>query len=161
MPAPLPYWLITMKVIKLEKSFLVPSKVSRLFVKTLTPDDKYSLLSRDNSMQEIQMHLSQKQEFFSQFFCSFFKSTWNFEYFQKKRTLIPYVFLKLSPRKDVLRKCPKTPVWEDPSTCGMVNGPKHWFSLSASAFTILIDHYEGNWIGKTLLSLMKIVKTFF
>ena len=45
-------------------------KVARLFVNTLTADDKYSLLSRDNSMQTIQMQLWQKQKPFSEFiFC--------------------------------------------------------------------------------------------
>ena len=42
-----------------------------MFVNTLTADDKYSLLSKDNSMQTIQMHLSQKQKHFSQFFLNF------------------------------------------------------------------------------------------
>ena len=78
-------------------------KVWRLFVNTLTADDKYSLLSRDNSMKTIQMHLSEKQKTFSQFFCAFFKSTSNFEHFQKKMTLIVYVFLKLKTTKHVVR----------------------------------------------------------
>ena len=92
-----------MKVTELEKSFFVSWKVLRLFVNRLTADDKYSFLSRDNSMQTIQMHLSQKQNFFSEFFSSFFKSTLNFEHFQKKLTRIAYVFPKLPPPKDVLR----------------------------------------------------------
>ena len=35
-------------------------------------------------METIQMHLSEKQKSFSQFFCAFFKSTSTFEHFQKK-----------------------------------------------------------------------------
>ena len=54
-------------------------------------------------MQTIQQHLCQKQNFFSQFFAEFFESTLNFEHFQKKMTLIAYVFLKLPTSKDVLR----------------------------------------------------------
>ena len=54
-------------------------------------------------MQTIQMDLSQKQEIFSQFFCAFFESALNFEHFQKKMTLIAYVFSKLPTTKDVLR----------------------------------------------------------
>ena len=46
-------------------------------------------------MHTIQMHLSQKQEIFSKFFSAFSKSALNFEDFQKKVTLIAYVFLKL------------------------------------------------------------------
>ena len=65
-------------------SLLVLCKILRLFVNTLTADDKYSLLNRDNLTQPIQILLSQKQQTFSQFLSSFFKSTLNFEHFQKK-----------------------------------------------------------------------------
>ena len=54
-------------------------------------------------MQTIQMILSQKENIFSQFFCAFFESALNFEHFQKKMTLIAYVFLKLPTTKEVLR----------------------------------------------------------
>ena len=59
-------------------------KILRLFVKTLTADDKYSLLNSDNLTQSIQTLLSQKEKTFSQIFSSFLKSTLNFEHFQKK-----------------------------------------------------------------------------
>ena len=59
-------------------------KILSLFVNTLTADDKYSLLNRDNLTQSIQTLLSQKQKTFSQIFSSFLKSTLNFEHFQKK-----------------------------------------------------------------------------
>ena len=81
---------------------LVLCKILRLFVNTLTDDDKYSLLNRDNLTQPIQILLSQKQKTFSQFFSAFFKSTLNFEHFQKKMTLIADVFPKLpSPKKAI------------------------------------------------------------
>ena len=54
-------------------------------------------------MQTIQMHLSQKENVFSEFFFAFFESAVNFEPFQKKMTLIAYVFPKLPTRKNVLR----------------------------------------------------------
>ena len=73
------------------------------FLNTLTADDKYSLISSDNWMQTIKMHLSQKQKVFSQFFAAFFEYALNFEHFQKKMTLIAYVFPKLPTTKDVLR----------------------------------------------------------
>ena len=140
MPAPLRYWFIPLKASELEIFVWVTWKIRRLFVNTLNVDDKYSLLSGDNSMQAIQLLLSQKENIFSGLFSSFFKSTLNFEHFLKNRILITYVFLKLSPWKEELRKCIKTPVWEERSTGGMVNWPKHWFNLNASVFTILIDH---------------------
>ena len=63
---------------------LVLCKFLRLLVKTLTDDEKYSLLYRDNLMEPIQILLSEKRKTFSEFFSAFFKSTLNFEDFQKK-----------------------------------------------------------------------------
>ena len=63
---------------------LVLCKFLRLLVKTLTDDDKYSLLYRENLTQPIQILLSQKRKTFSQFFAAFLKSTLNFAHFQKK-----------------------------------------------------------------------------
>ena len=54
-------------------------------------------------MQTIQMHLSQKQNVFSEFFSAFFESALHLEHFQKKMTLIGYVYPKLPTTKDVLR----------------------------------------------------------
>ena len=59
-------------------------KILRLFVNTLTDDDKYYLLYGDNLTQPIQILLSKKQKTFSQFFAAFFESTLNFQHFPKK-----------------------------------------------------------------------------
>ena len=103
MRAPLSSWVITVKVIELQKSLLDTWIFFRPFLNTLTADDKYSLISRDKWMQTIQMHLSQKQKIFSDFFRALFESAINFEHFQKKMTLIAYVFPKLPTTKHVLR----------------------------------------------------------
>ena len=76
-------------------------------------------------MRTIQMHLSQKQKIFSQFFSAFFESALNSERFQKKRTFIAYVFPNDRQRKTCLDKCLKAPVSEKPLTGDMVSGPKH------------------------------------
>ena len=55
-----------------------------MFVNTLTADDKYSLLNRDNLTQQNRTQLSQKQKAFSQFFLAFSKSTLDFEDFEKR-----------------------------------------------------------------------------
>ena len=55
-----------------------------MFVNTLTADDKYSLLNRDNLTQQNRTQLSQKQKPFSQFFLAFSKYTLNFEDFEKR-----------------------------------------------------------------------------
>ena len=52
-----------------------------MFVNTLTADDKYSPLNRDNLTQPIRTKLSQKQQAFPQFFLPFSESTLNFEHF--------------------------------------------------------------------------------
>ena len=82
---------------------LVLWKSLRLFVNTLTDDDKYCLLYRDNLTQTMQILLSPEQQTFSQFFSPFLKSTLNFELFQKKMTLIADVFPKLPSPKKVIR----------------------------------------------------------
>ena len=82
---------------------LVLCKISGLFVNTLTDDDKYSLLYRDNILQPIKILLSQKQKTFSEFFFPFLKSTLNFEHFEKKMTLRADVFPKLPSGKMVIK----------------------------------------------------------
>ena len=76
--------MIILKVIESEKVCF--SQMQRLIsvCNTLTADDKYSPLNRDNLTQPIRTKLSQKQQAFSQFFLAFSKSTLNFEHFQKK-----------------------------------------------------------------------------
>ena len=103
MRALLSSWVIIVKVIVLEKSVLDTWKFFRLFLHTLTANDKYSLNSKDKWMETIQMHLSQKQNIFSEFFSAFFESALNFEHFQKKMTIIAYIFPKLPTTKDMLR----------------------------------------------------------
>ena len=60
------------------------------------------------------MHLSQKQKIFSEFFSSVFESALNFEHFQKKMTLIAYVFPKLPTTKNVLRQMTKSFRFREP-----------------------------------------------
>ena len=59
-------------------------------------------------MHTIQMHLSQKEKIFSEFFSPFFESALNFEHYQKKRTFIAYVFPKLPTTKNLLRQMSKS-----------------------------------------------------
>ena len=102
MRALLPARVITVKVIELQKSLLDTWKFFRPFLNTLTPDDKYSLISKDKWMLSIRMHLSQKTKIFSELFFAFLESVLNFEHFQKNITLIAYVFAKLPTTKDLL-----------------------------------------------------------
>ena len=58
-------------------------KTLRLFVNTLTVDEKHYLLNRDNLTQPIQIQVSQKQKRFSQFFFAFLKAILNFKHLRK------------------------------------------------------------------------------
>ena len=55
-----------------------------------------------------------KKRLFLHFFSAFFESALNFEYFQKKMTLIAYVFPKLPTTKNVLRQMSKCSRFSEP-----------------------------------------------
>ena len=65
-------------------------------------------------MHTIQMHLSQKQKIFSEFFSAFFESALNLEHFQKNWTFIAYVFPKLPTTKNLLRQMSKSSRFREP-----------------------------------------------
>ena len=59
-------------------------KIRRLFVNTLTTDNKDYLLNREKLTQPIQMQLSEKQKAFSQLFFAFLNPMLNFKHFPNK-----------------------------------------------------------------------------
>ena len=65
-------------------SALVTSEIFRLFVNTLTPDDKYSRRYMQIFWQQVQTPLSQKGKSFFNFFIAFLKCAWNLEHSEKK-----------------------------------------------------------------------------
>ena len=67
-----------------KKTALLWLKILRLFVNTLTADDKYSCRNTQNFLQQLQTLLSQKQKILSGFFIAFLKCSWNSEHFEKK-----------------------------------------------------------------------------
>ena len=58
-------------------------KILRLFVNTLTADDKHYLLNRDNLAQLNQMQLSKKQKTFAEFSFAFLKYILNLKHLPK------------------------------------------------------------------------------
>ena len=66
-------------------SALITSEIFRLFVNTLTPDDKYSLRNMQIFWEQVQTHLSQKEKTFWGFFIAFLKCAWNLEHSEKKK----------------------------------------------------------------------------
>ena len=71
-------------ILSWKKSALVWSEILRLFVNTLTADNKYSRCNVHNFAQQVQTPLSQKQKTFCWFFIAFLKCAWNLEHLEKK-----------------------------------------------------------------------------
>ena len=65
-------------------SALVTSEIFRLFVNTLTTDDKYSRRYMQIFWQQFQRNLSQKGMVVFRFFIAFLKCAWNLEHGEKK-----------------------------------------------------------------------------
>ena len=59
-----------------------------LFVNALTADDQYSSSNMQNSQQQVQTPLSQKQKTLFWFFIAFLKCALNLEHFQKKMSIL-------------------------------------------------------------------------
>ena len=58
--------------------------ILRLFVNSLTVDEKHYLLTRDNLMQPIQIELYQKEKTFFEIFFAILTSIINFKHLRKK-----------------------------------------------------------------------------
>ena len=67
-----------------KKSALVWSEILRLFVNTLTADNKYSRCNMQDFPQQVQTPLCQKQKTFCEFFIAFLKCAWKLEHIEKK-----------------------------------------------------------------------------
>ena len=65
-------------------SALVTSEIFRLFLNTLTPDDKYSRRYMQIFWQQLQTTLSQRGKTLCGFFIAFLKCAWNLEHSEKK-----------------------------------------------------------------------------
>ena len=65
-------------------SALVASEIFRLFVNTLTPDDKFSRRYMQILWQQLQRLLSQKGMVVFRFWIEFLKCAWNLEHSEKK-----------------------------------------------------------------------------
>ena len=60
------------------------SEIFRLFVNTLTPDEKDCFGDMQIFWQQIQTPLSQKDKTFCRFFLDFLKCAWNWQHSEKK-----------------------------------------------------------------------------
>ena len=65
-------------------SALVTSEIFRLFVNTLTPDDKYSRRNMQIFWQQLQTLLSQEEKTFCRLYIAFPKCAWDLEHSENK-----------------------------------------------------------------------------
>ena len=139
---------------------LVLCKILGLFVNTLTDDDKYSLLYRDNLTQPIQILLSQKQKTFSEFFSAFSKSTLNFEHFQKKYDPHSQCISQLSvSEKDDQRNVVKIPFQRSLQQKIWQKGPKTVEISTTLPLPYLFIPVNIIQLEKIFVSALKIQKT--
>ena len=76
-------------------SALITSEIFRLFVNTLTPDDKYSGRNKQIFWQQLQTPLSQKGKAFSPLSIAFLKCAWNLEHSEKKEEYPSLIITKI------------------------------------------------------------------
>ena len=69
-------------------SALVTSEIFRLFLNTLTPDDKYFRRNMEIFWQQIPTFLSQEENTFCRFLIAFLKCAWNLEHSEKKKSIL-------------------------------------------------------------------------
>ena len=69
-------------------SALVTSEIFRLFVNTMSSDDKYSLRNMQIFWKQLQTLLSQKTQAFHQFLIAFLKYARNLEHSKKKKSIL-------------------------------------------------------------------------
>ena len=83
-------------------SALVTSEIFRLFVNTLTPDDKYSRRNMQIFWQQLQRLLSPEQNPFYPFLIAFLKCAWSLEYSVKKEEYPSLIITEIiSSERDV------------------------------------------------------------
>ena len=86
-----------------KKSLLLTCKMLGLLVNTLAADEKYPVLNRDNLAIGIQMQLYQKQNTFSEFLATFWKSELSLEYFRKKDDPHSFCISEITDSENVVR----------------------------------------------------------
>ena len=69
-------------------SALVTSEIFRLFLNTLSLDDKYSRRYMQTFWPQLETPLSQEKNTFSQFLIAFLKCAWNLEHSEKKKGIL-------------------------------------------------------------------------
>ena len=114
----------------------------------MTTDAKYSLCNSESLREIIQMILCKSLKTFSQHFAQFLRSTSNFKHYEKKMTLVAFVFSKLHILKGTV-----TQMFEEhrviaPFYGQHVERSKTLVRCHESTFIKLLCHSGENWLGK-------------
>ena len=132
-------------------SALVTSQIFRLFVNTLTPDDKYSRRNMQTFWQQVQTLWSQKRETFFIFFIKFFKYAWHLEHSEKKEQYPSLIITEIKCiRKTYLLKRLKGLDSEHHSLINVLMGSKHCRSQHGTTTFLFFHELEINWVGNSL-----------
>ena len=130
-------------------SLLLRCTILGLLVNTLTANENYLVLRRNNLKIPIHMQLSQKLKTFSQFFSAFLKSRLNFKYFESNDDRHRFCISEITDSENVLISILKSLVSEALSRSNFVNVNKHYWNLHHSRFIILIGHWKQNCVRKS------------
>ena len=132
-----------------KKSALVTSEILRLFVNTLTPDDKYSRRNMQIFWQQPQTLLCQKGKTFRDFFIAFLKCAWNLEHSEKEEEYPSLIITEIIAfRKRYLLKRLKGLASAHHSVINVLTGSKHCWNQHGTTILIFFHEFEVNWVGK-------------
>ena len=132
-------------------SVLVVSKILRLFVNILTPDDQHSLSVKGSVYRDqFRCYYLQIKKYFLNFFLHFQKLHKNLNILKKKMSLTVICFWNYRLQNAGLLKCIKSPVSDHLRTFTMLECPKDCSNICGTLFVIFFDHSEKKSAGKTL-----------
>ena len=144
------FWALWMQL-SWKKSVLVKSRILGLFANTLTADDKYSLLNRDNvNAVNSDSSIKVTKIFFSMLFLCFWNLYLILNIWKKKNTLIADVFGKLETAKDVLKEISKKSCSRRPFNKRHGKRSQTLLKSKKQHLYHLNDHCESNWVGRSL-----------
>ena len=124
---------------------LVWGGILGVFVNTLTAYGKYLVQDCENLEVPIQMQLSEKRKFFSEFFVAFLVSPSNF-----KDYIIVNVLHEWETAKNLVRPLSEKPHLRTPFVISMWKHPQYLLHQPERSFIIFLHHCEGSWFGKCL-----------
>ena len=132
-------------------SALVTSTIFRLFVNTLTPDEKYSRRYMQTFWEQVQTPLSQKERDFLKIFYWISEICMKFRKFRKKRGVSwRNYYRNYCIRKRCLLKRLKGLASAHHSVINVLTSSKHCWRQHGTTILLFFHELEINWVGKIL-----------